>query len=345
MTRVLIVDDSCLVRTILRDLLQPDPEIEVIAEAGDGRSAVDMTRELRPDLVIMDVMMPVMDGLDAISEIMAECPTPVLVLSANTDPQDNRNAFTAIRMGALDVMPKPGGRGSDAFEEIASQLRTKVKSLSRIKVIHHFRRRPQPPAVSPPPLEPRQQSFSLLAIGASTGGPQAILQLLRALPPRLPAAGLIVQHIAAGFAPGFAAWLQRETGQQVRLAEPDMPLHNGQFLVAPNGFHLTVAGGKVRLSDAPPQHNCRPAVDCLFQSLATSERAAETVALLLTGMGQDGAAGLLALKQRGALTLVQDQQSSAIFGMPKAAIDRGAATQVLALEQMPEVLRNCFQSP
>ncbi|MDT8440919.1 MAG: chemotaxis-specific protein-glutamate methyltransferase CheB [Desulfuromonadales bacterium] len=343
-TRVLIADDSALTRVVLRDLLARDPLIEIVAEAADGRQAVQLTRELRPDLVIMDIMMPGMDGLDATSEIMADCPTPILVLSANTDSQDSRNAFAAIRLGALDVMEKPSGVISDAFDTIAVQLIARVKSLSRIRVIHHFRgmARRQPRETLPPAACLPAGIYSLLAIGASTGGPQAVLSLLRELPANLTATILVVQHIADGFAPGFAAWLRRETGHRIALAEEGQELPPGQILIAPNGRHLTVADRRVRLSDAAPLHNCRPAVDALFQSLADQGLAPATVAVLLTGMGQDGARGLLALKQAGALTLAQDQASSAIFGMPKAAIECGAVDRVLPLAQMPETLRALF---
>lgn len=346
-TRVLLADDSTLTRTILRDLLARDPLIEIVAEAADGQKAVQLTRDLRPDLIIMDIMMPVMDGLDATSEIMADCPTPILVLSASTDIQDRRNAFSAIRLGALDVMEKPRGVISEAFDEISEQLIAKVKSLSRIRVIHHYRRsaRHLPPA-DPPPVAKlaRAGQYSILAIGASTGGPQAILHLLREIPERIQAAVLIVQHIAAGFAPGFAAWLRRETGHRVSLAEDGQELIPGQVLVAPNGTHLTLAGRRVQLSDSAPQNNCRPAVDCLFQSLVSQNLASQTVALLLTGMGQDGASGLCELKRHGALTIVQNQESCAIFGMPKVAIERGAAQQILSLEQMPVVLKTLFKT-
>lgn len=345
-TRVLLADDSALTRAVLRDLLAKDPLIEIVAEAADGQQAVQMTRELRPDLVIMDIMMPVMDGLDATSEIMADCPTPILVLSANTDSQDSRNAFAAIRLGALDVMEKPTGVISEAFDTIAAQLISRVKSLSRIRVIHHFRgmARRQVRGATPPAASLSAGDYALLAIGASTGGPQAVLSLLRELPPDLTASVLVVQHIADGFAAGFAAWLRRETGHRIALAEDGQELLPGRILIAPNGRHLTLADRRIHLSDAPPLHNCRPSVDALFQSLASQDLAAKTVAILLTGMGQDGARGLLALKQAGALTLAQDQASSAIFGMPKAAIECGAVDRVLPLDQMPETIRSLFRS-
>ncbi len=340
MIRILIADDSELTRVVLRDLLSQDPDVEVVGEVSDGRSAVEQTAMLRPDLVIMDVMMPIMGGLEAVAEIMAATPTPILMLSANTDPSDSRGAFAAIKLGALDVMAKPSGVVTEAFSQIARQLIARVKSLSRIKVIHHYRaQRPVIDKVTTPlPVSPRR----ILAIGASTGGPKAVQQLLQGLPKDLAAAVLIVQHIADGFAPGFADWLDREAAMPVRLAECGSELKVGTALVAPNNAHLTIKANRVALENSPPLHNCRPAVDAMFHSLANQNLAAETVAVLLTGMGVDGAAGMGVLQGRGAYTIAQDEASSAIFGMPRAAIERGAVTQVLSLNQIAGVVCRLF---
>lgn len=340
MIRILIADDSELTRVVLRDLLSQDPGIEVAGEVSDGRSAVEQTATLKPDLVIMDVMMPIMDGLEAVAGIMAKTPTPILMLSANTDPQDRRSAFAAIKLGALDVMAKPSGVVTEAFSQIAGQLIAKVKSLSRIRVIHHYRA--QRPKREKAKVALPSGSRRILAIGASTGGPKAVLQLLQKFPQDLAAAVLVVQHIADGFAPGFAEWLDRETALPVRLAAAGDDLQAGVVMVAPNNAHLTVQANHIVLKNSPPLHNCRPAVDALFHSLADHGLAAETVAVLLTGMGSDGAAGLASVYKQGAYTIVQDEASCAVFGMPKAAIERGAATQVLPLEHITEVVCDLF---
>jgi two-component system chemotaxis response regulator CheB len=247
MIRVLIADDSLLIRAVLRDLLARDPEIRIVAEVGDGRAAVKQTALLKPDLVIMDVMMPEMDGIEAVAEIMASTPTPILMLSANTDPTDSRSAFSAIRLGALDVMAKPIGMTNEAFVHLADLLIARVRSLSRVRVMHHFRpsRRSLPAAPAVPGGQRR-----ILAIGASTGGPKAVMQLLKELPATLAAAVLIVQHIADGFAAGFADWLDREVPLSVALAREGEVPQAGRVLVAPNGAHLTVNGGG-RVGPAP----------------------------------------------------------------------------------------------
>ncbi|PLX83239.1 MAG: chemotaxis response regulator protein-glutamate methylesterase [Desulfuromonas sp.] len=336
MVKVLIADDSMLVRLVLKDLLGRDPGIRVIGEARDGRQAVDEACRLRPDLVIMDIMMPVMDGIDAVVEIMARCPIPILVLSSNVDPNDSRSAFSAIQHGALDVMEKPRGVVTEAFEEIAARLVEKVKILARIRVMHHFRKRPGMKAapLPPPPGGPRD----ILAIGASTGGPRGVMHLLQELPRRTGVRILIVQHIARGFAAGFAEWLDRESPFSVRLAREGDVLEEGAVLVAPNHLHMEVRSERIALSDGPPVHSCRPSVDTLFSSLAREQLAPRTVAVLLSGMGRDGGEGMASLQRGGGYNIVQDEATSTVFGMPKAAIDLGAAHQVLPLGEIPAAI-------
>ncbi len=341
MIRVLVADDSVMTRVVLKDLLSKDPGIAVVGEARDGREAVAETLRLRPALVIMDVLMPEMDGLEATVEIMARCPTPILMLSSHVDPADLTSAFAAIQNGALDVMEKPQGVVTDAFEEIAAQLVEKIRVLARIPVMHHFRR-PPPKAVQPPPAPRTEPGVrGILAIGASTGGPRAVMHLLRQLPGDFPARVVIVQHIATGFAANFADWLDRESPLSVRLARDGELLEEGVALVAPNETHLAVRRGRVVLLAAPPVNSCRPSVDVLFESLAEGS-GEEVVALLLTGIGRDGARGMAALHAAGGYTIAQDQESCAIFGMPKAAIDLGVVDQVLPLPEIPSALGRLF---
>lgn len=342
MIRILIADDSELVRTLLRDLLKRDPVIEVVAEVDNGRKALNEVCRLRPDLVIMDILMPVMDGLTAVSEIMACCPTPILILSGNLNPEENRHAFQAINRGALDVMEKPAELGSESFDQFAVKLIAEVKFLARIRVVHHFRRSQEVPPAMTEKLQVDSGVRDILAIGASTGGPKAVRQLMKSLDPATGARVLIAQHIAGGFASDFASWLDRGSRFVVRLARDGDRLEPGVALVAPHGVHMALRDERIELAETPPVNSCRPSVDVLFHSLADS-LAARTVAVLLTGMGQDGADGMVALLRQGGYTIAQDEASSAIFGMPKAAIALGGARQVLSLEAIPAVLETLLK--
>ncbi|GFO63505.1 chemotaxis-specific protein-glutamate methyltransferase CheB [Geomonas paludis] len=338
-TRVLLADDSLLARQLLKDMLQAGDDIRVVGEACDGREAVQLVQALHPDLVIMDLLMPVLDGLDAIEEIMAVCPIPVLVLSAAVEASEVDRAFVAIKRGALDVMEKPRLDGDGMLEGFAAALREKVQFLSRIRVIRHPRRKLR--ACEPLSVLSDGCGHNLLAIGASTGGPKAVMRLLKALPAGFPGAVFVVQHIAQGFAAGFANWLDRECALPVRLARDGVPYRSGEALVAPDGSHLTVVDGVIRLTDAPPVNCCRPSIDVFFDSLAR-QRCDQVVAVLLTGMGRDGAQGMLHIKEAGGSTIVQDEPSCAVFGMPKAAITLDAADQVVPLDLIPAALEKLF---
>ncbi|MBU5613626.1 chemotaxis-specific protein-glutamate methyltransferase CheB [Geomonas azotofigens] len=338
-TRVLLADDSLLARQVLKDMLQESHDIRVVGEACDGRQAVELVQALKPDLVIMDLLMPVLDGLDAIEEIMALHPTPVLVLSAAVEASEVDRAFVAIKRGALDVMEKPRLDGAGALAEFAATLREKVLFLARIRVIRHPRRKPRPD--EPLATLPGGPGHSILAIGASTGGPKAVMRLLKALPADFPGAVFVVQHIAQGFAAGFANWLDRECALPVRLARDGAPFRAGEALVAPDGRHLTVADGVTLLNDAPAVNCCRPSIDVFFDSLAR-QRCDQVVAVLLTGMGRDGAQGMLHIREAGGTTIVQDEPSCAVFGMPKAAITLDAADQVVPLDLIPAALDELF---
>jgi two-component system, chemotaxis family, protein-glutamate methylesterase/glutaminase len=340
MIKVLLADDSLLTRTVVREILRNAGDIEVVGEAADGREAVELTALLKPDLVVIDILMPVMDGLAAIEMIMAQTPTPILVLSATVDEREISRAFVAIKKGALDVMEKPLLTAAELQSDFTARLVEKVRLLSRIRVIRRWAR--EKPAVSPSQL-PQDGKRSVLAIGASTGGPKAVMSIIRALPADFPAAVFIVQHIANGFAKGFAQWLGSESRIRVRLAEEGDGFSPGAALVAPNDCHMTVERGKVRLVGDPPVNCCRPSIDVFFNALA-AEKGQQTVGVLLTGMGKDGAQGLLRIRENGGVTLAQNEETSAVFGMPKAAIGLNAADKVLSLDRIPETIAGLFSS-
>jgi len=338
-TRVLVVDDSLTARKHLVEVLGADPELEVAGEAEDGKSAIELCRTLRPDVITLDMMLPVMSGVAVTEYVMAYCPTPILVVSSSTNRGELYKTYDALAAGAVDVFEKPSGKDPDGVWERG--LVASVKIVSRIRVITHIRGRLSQAAQIPT----RQSGFaasngsarkSLIAIGGSTGGPAAIVELLRTLPRGFP----IPIHIGEPFSAAFAEWLDGLSTFPVRYANDgeNLPMmgQSGIFM-APPGSHLIVQHGKLRLTRDPERNSCRPSVDVLFESIA-KELGSQTAACLLTGMGKDGAAGLLALRHAGALTIAQDEASSVVFGMPKEAIQMGAADRVLPLDQIAPTL-------
>ena len=338
MIKVLLADDSMVVREVLKGILHAAGDIAVVGEAENGRQAIALTEQLKPDLIIMDIMMPVMDGLTAIEEIMARLPTPILVLSATMDDREVNHAFTAIKKGALDVMEKPHFSGLQYGGTFEARIVEKTRLLARVKVI---RRWPSNSAKVELKTGYQKGGRNILAIGASTGGPKAVMSIMKGLPSDFKATIFIVQHIANGFARGFAQWLDRESGQRVRLAVDDEGYGTGGALVAPNDCHMVIEKGKIRLVQTEPVNSCRPSIDVFFNSLA-DEEGGRVVGVLLTGMGRDGAQGLRHIKDKGGLTLAQDEQSCVVFGMPKAAIALNAAEEILPLLNMPEAITKIF---
>ena len=342
MIRVLVVEDSLTMRHHLRASLARDPELEVVGEAADGAAAVEACARLRPDVVTMDIMLPGMNGLAATEHIMADTPTPILVVSS-ADRHELFNTYDALAAGAVDALEKPRGDDSDATW--GQRLCYAVRLVSRIRVITHPRAKmhgrravapavPLPvPAVLPEPAAP----LSVIAVGASTGGPGAITELLQGLPSAVDTPVLVVQHIAASepFAVAFSDWLGGLVDRPVAYARDGQPLASmtGRVVLAPPDRHLVLDRGLLRLTDGSPRHSCRPAVDNLFESVAR-EAGAAAAGCLLTGMGRDGAAGLLALRRAGAVTFAQDEASSVVYGMPREAAALGAAAHVLPPDQI-----------
>lgn len=333
MIRVLLVEDSATMRHHLREALATDPQLQVVGEAVDGDQAVDLVRRLRPDVVTMDMMLPTMSGMVATEHIMAEHPTPILVVSS-ADRQELFTTYNALAAGAVDVLEKPRGDASDA--DWGRRLCAAVRLVSRIRVITHPRARldgrGRQHGTEQPEPTPVGDFLRVIALGASTGGPGALTDLLRALPAVFHPPVLCVQHIAASepFAIAFSDWLAGQTGRDVSYARDGTPIGalGGRVILAPPDRHLLVRDGVLRLSDNPPRHSCRPSVDVLFESIAT-EFGQSAAGCLLTGMGRDGAEGLLRMRGRGAITFAQDEASCVVYGMPREAALLGAAAYVL----------------
>ena len=334
--RVLIVEDSLTVRKRLRDILAADAGIEIVGEAEDGKGAIELCLEARPDVITMDMMMPVMSGLAATEYIMAHCPTPILVVSASINRGELFKIYEALAAGAVDVLEKRIDGDDDGWERRVVAM---VKLVARIRVITHPRARLAVLAARRPTNAERAGDMrktagpcDVVAIGASTGGPSAILALLRDLPQRFRLPILLVLHINEPFATAFADWLDGQTSRPVIYATDGMPVDAaaGRVVMAPAGRHMIVRGRCLRLTGDPERHSCRPSVDVLFESVAEEFRAS-AAACLLTGMGRDGALGLLKIRQAGGLTIAQDETTSVVYGMPREAAIIGAAAHVLRL--------------
>ena len=332
--RVLVADDSQTARLLLVRTLEAHPDIKVVAQARDGAEAVALTRDLKPDLVTMDVRMPNMDGLRATEQIMAQFPTPIVIVSSSVDAPDLQITFNALRAGALDVIEKPTLSDAESFDCIRRTLVDVVRAMSEIRVV----RRRHSPAVGRAVPELPERVFHLVAVGASTGGPQLLGGLLASLKPEFPCPIVVVQHMAHGFTEGFGRWLASETKLAVRVAQDGEPLLPGTVYLAPDRLHLRVSDRfRAALSDDAPVGSFRPAIDTLFESVAAAVGAG-SIGVLLTGMGSDGARGLKSLREVGACTIAQDAESCVVPGMPDAARELDAVEQTLSPTLIPAVL-------
>ncbi len=337
--RVLVVEDSLTVRKRLVEVLEGDPALEVVGEAPDGQRGIELCESLRPDVMTLDMMMPIMTGVAVAEYVMAYCPTPILIVSASTNRGELFKTYDALAAGALDVLEKPTGDAVlDGWER---KLIYTVKLISRIKVITHPRGRTTQKhrvrVTTELPARYPQSPLHAVAIGASTGGPAAIRTILRELPAKFPLPVLIVLHLSEPFAAAMAEWLDGQSPIRVRYARDGEPLPKSGIVLAPPGRHLALRGGQLCLNDEPERHSCRPSVDVLFESMAR-EMGSGFIGCLLTGMGKDGALGLLAARQAGAMTVAQDEASSVVFGMPGEAIRIGAAQRVLPVEEIAPTL-------
>jgi two-component system chemotaxis response regulator CheB len=334
--KVLVADDSTVTRMFLVHLLESDPQITVIGAVSDGSAALDFVTKNKPDVIIMDVHMPHMDGFEATRRIMETQAVPIIICTATANAKDVDTAFRAMEAGAIACIEKPVGHESENFEVSAAHLLETVKLMSEVKVVRRSMR-PRLSTLRRPELQTTAQ-VKLIGIGASTGGPPALQTILTGLPKNFSVPMLVVQHIARGFLPGMAEWLCHTTSFQVLIASHGIYPQPGHVYLAPDDFHMGVGtGGEIILTREDPENHLRPAVAFLFRTLS-AVYGLNAIGVLLTGMGKDGANELGQMKDNGAVTIAQDKQSSVVHGMPGAAIAMGAATHILPLDKIAEML-------
>lgn len=342
MIKVLIADDSAVSRDLLSYILESDPAIKVIGTAVNGKQAVDLAREIQPDIITMDIEMPVMDGVEATRNIMANNPLPIIIVSSFWNSADVDLSFRALEIGAIAIADKPKGPGAPEFESDAKKLIKTVKLMSEIKVIKRVYKNKQISfrtlTGESDNLLPRGRDIKIAGIGASTGGPQVLEKILRGIKKDFNLPLLLVQHITPGFTQGFITWMNHSSGIPVKLAEHNEKLMGGVCYVAPDYKHMILGSGwRVCLSDAPPQNSHKPSVSALFGSMV-KEAGAGAMSILLSGMGKDGAQEMKKLRDAGGTTIIQSQESCIIFGMPGEAKKIGGAEFELPPDRITDYL-------
>jgi len=341
-TRVLVVDDSALMRKLIPLILERDPDIEVVGTAMDGAFALRKIAELQPDVVTLDLEMPRMDGIETLRMIMRSAPLPVIVFSTHSK-EGAYSTFKALALGAIDFVAKPRDAAAGHLDPIAFELIEKIKVAKRASGA-----KKKIPALDAEPPKPAKRKSSamippnrIIAIGISTGGPNALQYVLSQIPADLPVSFVLVQHMPEGFTDMFARRLDECCALDVQEAKSGDLLIAGRVLICPGNRHMMVRrmprGEMVVLSDTPPINGHRPSVDVLFHSVA-QEFGLTAVGILMTGMGEDGAEGLGAIKAAGGMTIAQSEDTCVVSGMPRAAILKGYANKILPLEQLGSYL-------
>ena len=332
--KILVVDDSLLMQKVLIDLLQSDSQISVIGTARDGEEALQKIKTLQPDVVTLDIEMPRMNGLTTVRKIMQTNPLPVIMISALAQ-REAQLTLKALEFGAVDYVPKPSGPISLNMDSVKDELITKVKTAASANI---RKVQPQTQKIAPPKQKSRDK---LISIAASTGGPAAVAYILRNVPPNTPPI-LVVQHMQKGMTKLFSETLNQECKIQVKEAEEGDVVQEGLALIAPGGFHMEVTKeGEINLTTTPPVNYVRPSADVTMKSAAKAYEQ-KNIAVVLTGMGADGAKGIEAIKKKGGVTIAQDKKTCVVFGMPDAAIKTGCVDLVASLEAIPrEIMTAC----
>jgi two-component system, chemotaxis family, protein-glutamate methylesterase/glutaminase len=345
---VLIVEDSAVVRQLLEHIIGGDPRLEIVAVATSAEEALEILQHISPDIISLDIRLPGMNGFEATRRIMRDKPTPIVVCSASVEAEDLKITMTALRAGALAVVEKPVGTTRDDYERIARTLCTQLAIMSEVKVVRQrgftaaasrtSRKDVQRHTARSSARETHGTPLRVLGIGASTGGPNAVVQVLTDLGPRFPLPVLLVQHMMPSFLAGFASWLESVTPFRAVIARNGEIVVSGTVYLAPPDYHLQLEADRIRLTQDPPASLQRPSATVMFQSMART-LGDSGLGILLTGMGDDGADGLLELRRAGGYTVAEHESTAVVYGMPRAAVDRGAACDCLPLNDIAPRIR------
>jgi two-component system, chemotaxis family, protein-glutamate methylesterase/glutaminase len=338
--RVLIVEDSRSVAEFLTQMLDADPGIQVVGTASNGYEALEAVKKMKPQVITMDVHMPGMNGFEATRSIMECCPTPIVIVSGSVSQGEVAINFQALEAGALAVVAAPYGVGHLHHDRSVEDLVNTVKLMSEVKVVRRWRQSLQSPFAADRPVgvTPAGSPLQVVAIGASTGGPISLQAIFSRLPKNFPVPVLVVQHMTPGFTAGFVKWLALSSGIPVHLATRGESILPGHAYVAPDDFHMGLGTDRrITLDRSVREHGMRPAASFLFRSIE-AVFGSKAVGVLLTGMGVDGAEELKHLKNAGAITFAQDEESSVVYGMPGQAKKIGAATHILPPERIAQAL-------
>lgn len=336
--RVLIADDSATAQQAIANTLKKDPVIEIVGFAANGKEAVDMTAQLRPDIITMDIQMPVLDGLEATEQIMAFYPTPVAIVTASLSHKGPDFVFQALDAGAIEVIAKPA-----LLSDFGKEFVEKIKILASVPVITHLSGRRKARKQKSTLKVSDIRTDKIIGIVASTGGPDALRRILSTLPADFPACIIIVQHIGKGFEHDLIGWLRAFSRLPIIKAEHKTMIEKGVVYFAPSGFHTVLAKNKIiELNEDPPVWGHRPSGDVLLTSLAAIYNN-HSIGVILTGMGRDGADGMKMINDSGGKTIAQDENSSLIFGMPKVAIENNAVDIIVPIDQIAEEIIKALQ--
>ncbi len=342
MTSLLIVEDSPVVQQLLKEIFSSNGDIRVIGIASSAEEGLELLAHARPDVITMDIVLPGMDGLQATRRIMETSPVPIVIVTASWEPAQVEKTFRALDAGAVAIVQKPSGPAHPDFQNIAENLVRTVKLMAEVRLVKRWSdRRPGPSAPAGSAAEsfaPSKRTIDVVALGASTGGPPVIKRILSGLAKDFPVPLLMVQHMAVGFQEGMVRWLQQDTGFPISIARAGELIDSRHAYLAPDGFHLGVERtGRIFLSLDSPERGLRPSISFLFRNVA-SAYGSRAAGVLLTGMGEDGARELKAMRDKGALTIAQDGESAVVDGMPGKARELGAATHVLPPEKIAAAL-------